>query len=221
MQRMDIWNLIIILVLVLVIVSQFVQMKRTKEINEKLKKIVADSNDQYQDVVEINKNLKHIRHDINKQRVIARELEDGKPVETMTGVEVIDRILHFKGHEMAENNIRFSVETISVTDLNIGQGALISILTNIFDNAIEACKDLDNPWISCKVIPDDTYSLYMKVENSKNSQIKLDVKHIETTKQDKELHGYGVAIIRDLIEKNGGELSIEDKGDVFSLSFKI
>ena len=58
---MDIGNIIIIIVLVLVIVSQFVQMKRTKEINERLKKIVSHSNEQYQDVVEINKNLKHIR----------------------------------------------------------------------------------------------------------------------------------------------------------------
>lgn len=220
-QGMDVGNIIIMLVLVLIILSQFVQMKRTKEINEKLKKIVSHSNDQYQDVVEINKNLKHIRHDINKQKVIAREMEEGKTVEAKTGVEVIDRILHFKGREMADKNIRFSVETISITDLNIGHGALISILTNIFDNAIEACKELSNPWISCYIIPDDEYSLYMKVENSKNNQIKLDVQHIETTKQDKELHGYGVEIIRELIEKNGGKLSIEDKGDIFSLKFKI
>lgn len=73
---MDIGNIIIIIVLVLVIVSQFVQMKRTKEINERLKKIVSHSNEQYQDVVEINKNLKHIRHDINKQKAIAREIEE-------------------------------------------------------------------------------------------------------------------------------------------------
>lgn len=122
---------------------------------------------------------------------------------------------------MLEKGIRFSVETISVTDLNIGQGALISILTNIFDNAIEACEGLNNPWISCVVIADNEYSLHMKVENSKNSQIKLNPKHIETTKQDKELHGYGVEIIRELIEKNKGKLTIEDKGDVFSLEFML
>ncbi|MBO5388922.1 MAG: GHKL domain-containing protein [Lachnospiraceae bacterium] len=221
MQKMDIGNIIIIIVLVLVIVSQFVQMKRTKEINERLKKIVSHSNEQYQDVVEINKNLKHIRHDINKQKAIAREIEEGKPVESKTGVEVIDRILHFKGYEMLEKGIRFSVETISVTDLNIGQGALISILTNIFDNAIEACEGLNNPWISCVVIADNEYSLHMKVENSKSNQIKLNPNYIETTKQDKELHGYGVEIIRELIEKNKGKLTIEDKGDVFSLEFML
>jgi len=218
---MDIGNYIVIIVLVLVILSQFVQMKRTKEINERLKKIVSDSNEQYQDVVEINKNLKHIRHDINKQRVIARDMEEGKPVEAMTGVEVIDRILHFKGHEMEDNNIKFIVNTIGVTDLNISQGALISILTNILDNAIEACMGLNNPWVSCDVIPDNEYSLHMKIENSKSNQVKLNPEHIETTKQDKELHRYGVEIIRELIEKNEGKLIIEDKGDVFTLEFML
>lgn len=218
---MDIGNVVVVIVLIMVILSQFVQMKRTKEINDRLKKIVSDSNDQYQDVVEINKSLKHIRHDINKQKVIARDMKEGAPVEAMTGIEVIDRILHFKGQEMLEKNIEFYVDTVRISDVKVTQGTLISILTNIFDNAIEACEKVEAPWIHCNIIPDGLYDLHMKVENTKSNQVKLDVEHIETTKQDKELHGYGMTIIRELIEKNRGELYIEDRGDVFSLSFKI
>ncbi len=217
----DIFNIIIIIVLVLIIISQFNQMKRTKEINDKLKKIVSDSNEQYQGVVEINKSLKHIRHDINKQRSILRDMEVGESVEDMTGVEVIDRIIHFKGKEMQEKNISFSAQTARVDGLNVGNGVLISILTNIFDNAIEACANLKNPWISCKILDDEHYSLHMIVENSKNQAVMLDIEHITTTKQDKEMHGYGVTIIRELVEKNGGEIFIDDRGDVFSLEFKI
>ena len=218
---MDIVSVLIILVLMLIILSQFIQMKRTKEINEKLRKIVSDSNEQYQGVVEINKNLKHIRHDINKQRSIARDMDENKSVSSMTGIEVIDRILHFKGKEMSEKNIDFRVETIPLEGVNIGHGALISILTNIFDNAIEACERINNPWISCKVQEDKTYGLHMIVENTKRNDIMIDVKNIFTTKADRELHGYGITIIKELVEKNGGELQMEDKGEVFYLEFKV
>ena len=218
---MDIYSIIIFAVLIMIIISQFTQMKRTKEINDRLKKIVSDSNEQYQDVVEINKNLKHIRHDINKQRSILRDIKEGESVENMTGVEVIDRILHFKGKERSEKDISSTVETIPVSSLKVGNGALISILTNIFDNAIEACSGLEKRWISCRMIENKQYGLHMIVENSKDNEVKLDVKHISTTKADKDMHGYGVAIIKELVEKNGGELLIEDRGDAFLLDFKV
>ena len=218
---MNIQGIILLVILVFVIVSQFIQMRKTAELNDKLKKIVSDSNSQYQDVVEINKSLKHIRHDINKQRAIAHDMEAGEFVDAITGVEVIDRIIHFKGKEMVEKNIIFSVDAIPLTDIKVGNGALISIMTNIFDNAIEASAGLDSPWIDCEIKAKDMYNLHMVVRNSKNKDVDVNVIDSVTTKSDKELHGYGVVIIKELVARNNGVVYMKDMGDSFVVDVMI
>ncbi len=218
---MDIFQVVLIIILIAIILSQFAQMKRTKEINDRLKKIVQDSNEQYQDVVQVNKNLRNIRHDINKQKAIIKAMEEGETIEELTGVEVIDRIIHFKGKEIADKNIGFSVDAARLSNMDIGNGALISIFTNIFDNAIEACEGLENPWIRCNIVEDSDSRLHMIVENSKSQEVVLDNNNIVTTKENKELHGYGLNIIKDLIHKNNGTVYVEDKGESFYLCVKM
>jgi len=205
----------------LIIAFQFYQMKRTAELNDKLKKIVNDSNNQYQDVVEINKSLKHIRHDINKQKTIVRDMENGTPVETITGVEVIDRIIHFKGKEMAEKNINFLVDAVELPDVKVGNGALISIMANIFDNAIEACSGLEKPWISCTIKKMEGFDFRMVVKNSKSEEAVVDTNGGVTTKADHELHGYGVTIIKELVARNNGVVYMEDMGDSFAVDIML
>lgn len=218
---MDLFKIVVIIIFVILLFSQFAHMRKTMEVNEKLKKIVQDSNIQYQDVVEVNKSLRNIRHDINKQKAIVKAMEEGEVIDVITGVEIIDRIIHFKGKEIQDKNIAFSVDAVRLSHMSMGNGALISILTNIFDNAIEACEDLDKPWIKCSILDDSDFELYMIVENSKRTDIKIDKDNIVTSKDDRELHGYGISIIKDLIYKNDGAIYIEDKGDVFSLSIRV
>ncbi len=214
-------SIIILVILVLIIVSQFIQMRKTAELNDKLKKIVNDSNNQYQDVVEINKSLKHIRHDINKQKAIAYDMDSGEPVEAITGVEVIDRIIHFKGKEMAEKNINFSVDAVELPDVKVGNGALISIMANIFDNAIEACSGLEKPWISCTIKKMEGFDCRMVVKNSKRKEAVVDTNGGVTTKADHELHGYGVTIIKELVARNNGVVYMEDMGDSFAVDIML
>ncbi len=214
-------SIIILVILVLIIVSQFIQMRKTAELNDKLKKIVNDSNSQYQDVVEINKSLKHIRHDINKQKAIAEVMEAGEPVDAVTGVEVIDRIIHFKGKEMEEKNIKFSVDAVMLPDIKVGSGALISIITNVFDNAIEACSGLEESWISCSIKKTEGFNFRMVVKNSKSRDVEVDTNGGVTTKADHELHGYGVTIIKELVARNNGVVYMEDMGDSFAVDIML
>ena len=215
------YGILIFIVLLVVIVSQFVHMRKTAQINEKLKQMVQDSNEQYQEVMKVNKSLKNIRHDINKQRTMVEALQSEAEIKELTGVSVIDRIIHFKGKESLGKNIRFTVDAKKLSSVDIGDGALISIFTNIFDNAIEACAGLNSPWIHCMICDNSHGNFHMTVSNSKSRRAIVETDNVVTTKQDKELHGYGLNIIKELVGRNGGTVSVEDKGDEFSLVVQV
>lgn len=218
---MDIFRVVTFIVLFILIISQFAHMKKTMEVNEKLKRIVQESNEQYQEVIEVNKSLRNIRHDINKQRTVVNSISQDESVDIVTGIPVIDRILYIKGKEINNKGIEFKVDAERLSDMNIGDGAIISIFTNILDNAIEACESIDKPWIKCNIRNDFEHKLHMIVENSKSEEIKIDESNIVTSKTEKELHGYGLSIIKELIKRNQGTISIEDKGCAFSLEIKV
>ena len=83
---MDTLKVILIVVLAIMIISQFVQMKINMEQNRKLRTIVNQSNMQYQEVYKVNESLKSIRHDINKQKVVLENVKNTPIVEVITGI---------------------------------------------------------------------------------------------------------------------------------------
>ncbi len=218
---MKLFHILILLALAALIAFQFIKMKKSKDENNKLMQLVRDSNAQYQEVVEINRSLKNIRHDINKQKLVVKEMEKGGDVKCFTGIDVIDRIIKIKEEDALDKGISFKVEAEILENINVGNGVLISIITNAFDNAMEACCGLDKPWIGCRISKGDDHNFHMVVENSKNSEVMIDTDHMESSKEDKELHGYGLNIIKELVHKHGGDVKIQDKGETFSLGIMI
>ena len=126
-----------------------------------------------------------------------------------------------KREEILDRNIVFSMEAKEIPVVNLSNGELISLTGNIFDNAIEACEGLDKPSINCKIYPDSDYTLNIIVENSKNREKTLNINDLETTKDNKDTHGYGVRIIKEIVARYGGNVTLQDRGETFYLCVKI
>ena len=114
-------------------------------------------------------------------------------------------MLIHKQMECRRKKIGLQIEVPGLDDLVIADLKLISILYNLFDNAMEACEKLAEPeerWIRITTEPKKR-SLQLRFENScQKIQMKKDP--FATWKSNPEEHGLGLGIIRDLVLESRG-----------------
>ncbi|HFG9699436.1 TPA: GHKL domain-containing protein, partial [Clostridioides difficile] len=91
------------------------------------------------------------------------------------------------------------------------------------DNAIEACMDINNE-IEKRIEVKATYInkfAIIKFINTKVNDIKLIDKRIQTSKDDDKIHGIGLASIKYIVNKYGGETIVNYSDNEFILKIMI
>ncbi len=120
---------------------------------------------------------------------------------------IIDAILNEKYQCAKENNIDITYRVNDLSGLKIPNDALVVLLSNLLDNAVEGCLRLGgNRVIECSLILED--ELLFSVRNTSPPVEILDG-HIETSKKPKAEHGYGLNAIRRVIQQLNGEYVID------------
>ena len=116
---------------------------------------------------------------------------------------VIDVILNQKYQTARENEIKMQIQVNDLSQLTIPTDSLVVVLTNLLDNAIEACRRLDGyREIFCSVLYDD--GLYMSIRNTSEPVQIVDGK-IPTSKQDSLSHGFGLLSVTYVLDKLDAE----------------
>ena len=116
---------------------------------------------------------------------------------------VVDVILNQKYQTARENDIRMQIRVNDLSGLAIPTDSLVVVLTNLLDNAIEACRRLDGyREICCSILYDD--GLYISVRNTSGPVQIVDGK-IPTSKVDSLSHGFGLMSVTYVLERLGGE----------------
>lgn len=102
--------------------------------------------------------------------------------------------------------------------LSISDSDLCIVLSNALENAIEACRNLDNTserFISNEVKALNKH-LLIKIENSYNGNLNVQDGNYLSTKSEKS-GGIGLQNIKKVVEAYGGFIKIEHNGKVFTL----
>ena len=116
---------------------------------------------------------------------------------------VIDVILNQKYQTARENEIKMQIQVNDLSALTIPTDSLVVVLTNLLDNAIEACRRLDGyREIFCSVLYDD--GLYISIRNASEPVQIVDGK-IPTSKQDSLSHGFGLLSVTYVLDKLDAE----------------
>lgn len=103
---------------------------------------------------------------------------------------VVDVILNQKYQLARENDINVQMQVNDLSGLDIPSDSLVVVLTNLWDNAIEACRRIDGcREIFCSILYDD--GLYISIRNTSNPVQITDGK-IATSKTDSLSHGFGL-----------------------------
>lgn len=122
---------------------------------------------------------------------------------------------------MASKGTAFVFRVNDLSNLKIKDEDVVTILSNLLNNAIEACEGCKKDKIvKLKFVKED--KIIISVKNTFNHVIRYENGEIKTTKiSDAEDHGMGIENIIRVIEKYNGSYIIDDSKKEFYFSIVI
>ena len=135
---------------------------------------------------------------------------------------IINTILNEKYQESIENGILFVCKVNDMSSLRVSNQDIALILSNLLNNAIEACKKCtEEKIIKIKIMDFDT-KLILSVNNTFGGKIYIKNNMFLTTKtNNNENHGYGLKNVIQTIRKNEGEYVVKTTEKEFFISISI
>lgn len=208
--------------------------------NQKLEKehsLINMRNQYYQNLEESQFQVKRLRHDMANHLSVLKGLQGNEAEEYLDSLinspairkgkrfcenEVINILLSIKVPQMEEQKIHANIKTSVPNQIKIEDIDICAVYANCLDNAIEACMKLDENKRKITMLSKVHNGLLMlKLINSTNEDIKTENGKIKTSKNDEENHGYGLASIREIIDRYDGVMEINHDNTEFTLLITI
>jgi len=143
-----------------------------------------------------------------------RDLKNIKEVKEETGKTILSSILLPMKQEAEEKGIKFNYQMeTGVKEVTCSLNKLFRIISNLVENAIEATQDYEGEQI-IEVKGNNKQEIYIiSIYNrgpviSREQREKIFEPGISTKGEDR---GFGLYIIKSLVEKNGGRLELKNK----------
>lgn len=137
-----------------------------------------------------------------------------------TNNDVVNAIFNAKYYEAIKNDVLVVLKINDLSDIKISDNDIVTILSNLLDNAIGAAKqcDIGKRIVKIKMLYEDAV-LSIAVSNSyKAEPVLTEDGYIRTTKKDREEHGWGMRNVVATLEKYNAEYIIDYKNGEFVFS---
>lgn len=149
------------------------------------------------------------------------EKEKQLTTEINTYHAIINAILNTKYEEIKQKNITFVMKVSDLSDISISDEDIVVLLSNLLNNAIEACEKSQEKMMKMKFVIEDE-QIILSIKNSiLDIPISIDGELVSTKKDKEDSHGIGMKNIVEVIEKYRGKYVIDFDENWFSLSIII
>ena len=136
-----------------------------------------------------------------------------------TGSTIVDAILNEKYQRAREQKIDIRYHVSDLSALAIDTDALVVLLSNLLDNAIEGCLRLEGERVlECSLILDD--NLLLSVRNTA-PPVEIVEGRIETTKEPRAEHGFGLAAVGRIVRQLHGESAMDYTEPWFQITVEL
>ncbi|QOV18539.1 sensor histidine kinase [Blautia liquoris] len=118
---------------------------------------------------------------------------------------VLDAMMQDLANVCEENNIRYKFHVFTPPNTKVLSLNEIRVLSNISHNAVEACKKVpqDERFIEITSSLNQQW-LVLEAVNSYNGELLMEDGKLKTVKDEKEEHGLGLDIVKEIVEHAGG-----------------
>lgn len=135
------------------------------------------------------------------------------------GNPVLDILFNSKASAAKSKEIDIHFNITDLADLPFDSVDLIVLLSNLIDNAIEACeKCTEKRSILISAIKESSFKFVIR---NTSLPVRIVGNDIATTKPDSYMHGFGLSNIKMIIDKYCGEYSMTYNENVFSFILEI
>lgn len=132
---------------------------------------------------------------------------------------IIDAVLNHKYQTAKEHEIDFQIQVNDLSQISIGTDELVVLLSNLLDNAIEACCRMEgHRAIKCSILYDG--ALFLSVRNTSNP-VTFVGDTIPTSKTPKEEHGFGLSRIQLILKQLKAEFTFSYENGWFEFVTEI
>ena len=118
------------------------------------------------------------------------------------------------------NKIDFQIETGTLPEGLVDEGDLTELLFNLLDNAMDAEDDVKEKWVKLKMRFVKGY-IYIDVLNATNYDVLKENPGFLTSKEDMDRHGFGMEIIREIVDKNNGMIKFCSDTNYFGVNIML
>ena len=206
---------ILLLVLLIVGVSfvqahYFKERQRAKAECERLEQSIGQMQKQYADVTKQNQSYRQMNHELKKYQWLVQVMRES--MGTVTHGQLLELVLQKKIQEAEQKQIVCDVQGKMTGNLRMDEMALVSLIMNLLDNAIEAAANAGGEkYIFIKI------SAYhkMTVVHIENSCGKVKWKKRMPVSDKGKGRGIGLLNVKQSIDKYDGDLQLKQDGNRF------
>lgn len=229
------WLLLFIAAIILDV--QRNEMKRLLILNEKC---IDEQTEQYRLLSQGEQSLRQFRHDYNDHVAVLHDLAQHGDVYELrnyavqmaeikdglrmihTGNVIGDAIINRYDRICRAEGIELDVEGVFPESMALSETDLCVLLSNGIRNAYEATgKCEDKRMISIDIQNSEGYS-YVVIKNPSSENLCAEENGLASSKEDKEIHGYGTRNMLETARKNDGDVSWEiDKQGVVTTTIMV
>lgn len=129
--------------------------------------------------------------------------------------KLMSALINYNRGRMDNEKIDFDCYVDLPTELHVSDVDMTIIMGNLLDNAIEACLGVDDKRYIDLDIDYGYGRINIVMKNSFNGKAKIVDNHVQTSKEDKDFHGYGLRNIKKAAEKYDGSFTISGDNKEF------
>ena len=194
--------------------------QKSKEAEEKMRRINHDLNHHFnyllacgEDVGKIQEYIKNLKGEVNE---VAKYFD--------TGSSIVDLILQEQYEKAEKLGIKLMVVGGFEEELKVEPAVLSVILGNLLNNAVEGARQTKSEYknINVTFYQEPKKEFYLEVSNTADiDNLKMKDGVLETTKEDKSLHGIGLKSVRKAVRENKGTMRINTENNMFVVEIHI
>ena len=134
------------------------------------------------------------------------------------GNPVADMLIEQKRVLAEKERIVFDIDIVPIDDWPFTDNETCSLLGNLADNAIDACKRIkqEDKWISLQIEKQKQF-LFIRISNPIDVMPAMKKGRPVSVKQDKRKHGYGLKSVERVVYKYNGVITFQIEQNIFEV----